>query len=203
MKDLVVMVADKNAQFALRGALNRPEALGIHPIQFEFRVHPGRDGGARKNGPEMLALERNRFAYGLLVMDFEGSGTTCADALELDAELDARLQRQWLDRAKAIVIEPEVDVWMWGSDNVLRELFQWEERRRIRDWLRDQGYQFNDREKPVRPKEALDAALRYCKLPRSSALYQEIASRASLPRCVDAAFQRLREQLVRWFPPER
>jgi hypothetical protein len=199
MKDLVVMVADKNAQFALRGALNRPEALGIRRIQFEFRVHPGRDGGARKSGPEMLALERGRFKHGLLVMDFEGSGTSCDNAEELEAELDARLQPHWTDRAKAIVIEPEVDAWMWGSNNALRESFRWEGRRRIRDWLRDQGYQFSDQEKPERPKEALEAVLRYCKLPRSSALYQEIASKLSLPRCVDPAFQRLRSQLIRWF----
>ena len=203
MKDLVVMVADKNAQFALRGALNRPEALGTRRIQFEFRVHPGRDGGARKTGPEMLALERGRFGHGLLVLDFEGCGSSCANALELDAELDARLRPHWSEQAKAIVIEPEVDVWMWGSDNVLRDSFRWEGSRPIRDWLRDQGYQFNDQEKPERPKEALEAVLRHCKLPRSSALYQEIADKVSLPRCVDPAFRRLRSQLIRWFPPEQ
>ena len=31
MKDLILVVADKNMHFALRGALNRPEALGIRP----------------------------------------------------------------------------------------------------------------------------------------------------------------------------
>ena len=134
------------------------------------------------------------------IEDFEGSGTGCANALGLEVELDTRLQPHWPERAKAIVIEPEVDVWMWGSDNVLRDAFRWEGPRRIRDWLRDQGYQFNDQEKPERPKEALEAVLRHCKLPRSSALYQEIASKVSLPRCVDPAFQRLRSQLMRWFP---
>jgi hypothetical protein len=72
MKDLVLLVADKNAQFALKGALQRPEALGIRRIEFEFRVHPGRDGGARKSGPEVLAMERWRFQNGLLVLDYEG-----------------------------------------------------------------------------------------------------------------------------------
>ena len=56
MKDLVLLVADKNAHFALKGALSRPEALEIHSIEFEFRVHPGRDGVARRTGPEVLAL---------------------------------------------------------------------------------------------------------------------------------------------------
>jgi hypothetical protein len=203
MKDLVVMVADKNAQFALQGALNRHESLGIRPIQFEFRLHPGRDGGVRKNGPEMLALERSRFSHGLLVMDFEGCGTSFSNATELEGDLDARLQTHWHDRAKSIVIEPEVDVWVWGSDNVLRESFQWEGTQRIRDWLRDQGYHFSEQEKPERPKEAFETILRYCRLPRSSARYQEVTSRVSLLRCVDPAFQRLRSQLCRWFPPAK
>jgi hypothetical protein len=34
MKDLVLLVADKNAQFVLKGALLRPEALGIRRIEF-------------------------------------------------------------------------------------------------------------------------------------------------------------------------
>ena len=71
----MLLVADKNAHFALKGALARPEAMGIRPIEFEFRVHPGRDGGTRKTGPELLALERRRFRHGLLVLDYEGSGT--------------------------------------------------------------------------------------------------------------------------------
>jgi hypothetical protein len=117
MKDLVLLVADKNAQFALKGALGRPEALAIRSIEFEFRVHPGRDGGARRTGPEVLALERRRFKHALLVLDFEGSGTDSPNAKGLEEQLDERLKTQWKEKAKAIVIEPELDAWVWGSDN--------------------------------------------------------------------------------------
>src|SRR5258707_585246 len=119
MKDLVLLVADKNAQFALKGALGRPDALEIRPIEFEFRVHPGRDGGARKSGPELLALERRRFEHALLVLDFEGSGTELPNAKDLEAQLDARLSGRWKEAAKSIVIEPELDVWIWGADNAI------------------------------------------------------------------------------------
>ena len=50
MQDLVLLVADKNAQFALSGALHRPQAMGIRSIELVFLVHPGRDGGTRKTG---------------------------------------------------------------------------------------------------------------------------------------------------------
>ena len=69
--------------------------------------------------PEVLALEYQRFQHGLLVLDYEGSGTDLPDAQALETQLDVRLQGRWNDRAKTIVIEPELDVWVWGSDNTV------------------------------------------------------------------------------------
>lgn len=203
MKDLVLLVADKNAQFALTGALQRPEALGIGPVESEFRVHPGRDGGARKTGPEILALERHRFRHALLVFDFEGSGTDLPDALAVEAQLDAKLRTRWGGQAKAIVIEPELDVWVWGSDNAVAEAIEWPTGRPLRGWLRAQGFAFDANQKPTRPKEALAAALRVPGWPRSSAVFRRIAERISLQRCIDPAFIRLRNQLAAWFPKSK
>ena len=86
MKDLFILVADKNAEYALKGALARPQALGIRPIEFEIRTHPGRDGGTRKSGPELLATQRRQYRHGLLIFDFEGSGTDLADAVALESQ---------------------------------------------------------------------------------------------------------------------
>ncbi len=199
MKDLIFLVADKNAQFALTGALGRPEALAIHPVEFEFRVHPGRDGGVRKSGPELLALEHRRFSHALLLLDFEGSGSESDDARALETELDARLRPVWNSRAKAIVIEPELDIWMWGSDNAIEEVIGWPAGEGIREWLSKSGFTFQTNQKPSRPKEALESALRLIRRPRSSALYQRIAEKISLRHCNDPCFHRLREQLVAWF----
>lgn len=200
MKDLFILVADKNAEFALKGALARPAALGIRPIEFEIRTHPGRDGGARKTGPEILATQIRQYRHGLLMFDLEGSGKESAGAVVLESQLDGRLHNQWKNAAKAIVIEPELDVWIWGSDNAVEASIEWPAGKGVREWLREQGFMFDANEKPTRPKEALEAALRVPDLPRSSALYQRIASRISLPRCKDAAFVRLRYQLLAWFP---
>jgi hypothetical protein len=110
------------------------------------------------------------------------------------------LQRLWNGRAKAIVIEPELDVWVWGADNAVAEAVNWPAGRSIRDWLRNHGFAVEANGKPQRPKEALEATLRVPDLPRSSALYQRIAEKISLRRCADQAFIRLRSQLVTWFP---
>jgi hypothetical protein len=201
MKDLVLLVADKNMHFALKGALERPKAMGIRPIQYEIPVHPGRDGGMRKSGPEILALERRRFTHALAMLDFEGSGTDLANGKELEARLDHRLRSAWNTQAKAIVIEPELDVWMWGSDNAIQQVIRWPSGKIIRQWLREHGFQLTSNGKPERPKEALESLLRELKIPRSSSLYQDIAGKISLAKCKDEAFQRLRRQLVAWFPP--
>jgi len=200
MKDLVLLVADKNAHFALKGALGRPEALGIAPIEFEFRVHPGRDGGVRKTGADALAREHRRFKHALLVLDFEGSGSELSSAGALETQLDSRLELIWRSSAKSVVIEPEVDVWIWGSDNAVEEVIEWRSGKRLREWLRDEGYTFDANDKPARPKEAMEAALKVAGTPRSSALYQRIAEKISLSRCADNSFLRLRNQLREWFP---
>jgi len=199
MQDLVLLVADKNMQFALRGALARPEALGVRPLSYDFRTHMGRDGGVRTTGPDVLSGERNRFSHALMVLDYEGSGGENVSVDTLEAELDGRLRAAWGGHAKAIVIAPEVDVWLWGADNALRETLQWPESGSIRDWLRGKGFDFNADGKPLRPKEALDAMRPMHKQPRSSALYEKITTRISLQNCQDAAFVRLRTQLQAWF----
>ena len=89
---------------------------------------------------------------------------------------------------------------MWGNDAALRNIINWTSPLSIREWLNSKRFDFGDDSKPERPKEALEAVLREVKQPRSSSLYQKIAQTISLKRCSDRAFQRLRHQLIDWFP---
>ena len=169
------------------------------PEVFDFRQHPGRDGGTRTSGAQILALERSRFSHAMLVLDHEGSGTE-QEPLELENSLDSQLAGSWGDQAKAIVIAPELDAWMWGSDNKLAEILHWPHAEPIREWLAKRGFEFQQNGKPMRPKEALEVIFPVCRMPRSSAIYQKIATNISLTRCEDTAFHRLRNQLQLWFP---
>lgn len=99
-----MLVADKNAQFALQGALSRPHALGIRSITYEFRSHPGRDGGVRASGSNVLAPERNRFQHALMLLDFAGCGTALLDPIALEVELDREVRATWIPRSSACVI---------------------------------------------------------------------------------------------------
>lgn len=202
MRDLVVLTADKNTQFALRGGLSRPQALGISPVSFDFRVHAGRDGGARVSGAEVLRGERRRFRHALLVFDFEGCGAAAGQTAEqLERQLDGTLSVVWGADAKAIVVDPELEAWVWGADNALHEVLGWPIQTSIRSWLGHNGHAVSDNGKPARPKEAFEALVPVHKLPRSSSIYESITSKISLASCQDAAFLRLRSVLQGWFPP--
>jgi hypothetical protein len=198
MPDLVVLVPDKNTEYAVHGALNRPESLGIRAVDFRIVVDPGRDGGVRKRGTQILRLERHQFTHAVLMFDYEGSGAAMS-AANLETELDATLAAHWGEAAKAIVIEPEMDIWMWGAETHIRDVVGWPAPPGIREWLVARGFVFGVHGKPERPKEAMDALFREVRVPRSSSHYGALAGRLSLARCQDAAFMRLRAALIRWF----
>ncbi len=201
MKDLAVIVADKNMSFALRGLLkHQAKSLGIREIEFEIEPHPGHDGGVRSTGPATLARFHREFQHGIIMLDWEGCGTELAMPGLLEADLDARLHTTWGERARSIVVAPEIDAWMWGNDSLLKEILGWDRDQPIRGWLRSRGFEFDDRGKPARPKEALGALMIALKRPRSSSIYESITARIGLRRCTDPAFGRLRATLRAWFP---
>jgi len=109
MKDLALLVADKDMELALQAALRRPESLSVRPFTFTCIKHPERDGGVRSNGASVLSVMASSHSHALLVLDFEGSGATGLTVEALESRLDAEMQPVWKDRGKSIVIAPELD----------------------------------------------------------------------------------------------
>ena len=54
--------------------------------------------------------------------------------------------------------------------------------------------------KPRRPKESFESILRQFRIPRSNALYGELAGKESLEGCVVPSFNRFVDTLRKWFP---
>lgn len=200
VKDLIVLVADKNMEYTIRAGLERPKSLGVRPITFEILQHVQRDGGVRSTGPELIRLRRRAYSHALVVLDYEGSGAQ-ESPQDLELDLDRQLSTVWGNDVKAIAIVPELESWVWGSDNALRPALAWPHELSIRAWVSEAGFTVSNEGKPDRPKEAFEAVLRECQVPRSSAVYANIARRISIPRCTDPALKRLRDQLRTWFPP--
>ena len=202
MKDLVVLAADKNIEHALMGLFERTEAMGIRPITVDIQVHPQRDPACALHGVEFLSGSSERYAYALLVFDHEGSGFDDTTPHQLQESLNEEFTRsRWGDRAKALVLVPELEAWVWSDSPHVEEVAGWRDRNPpLRNWLTDRGFLAVGEVKPLRPKEAFEAALYESRIPRSSSLYLQLAQRVSLERCTDTAFIDFKAILQGWFP---
>ena len=200
--DLVVLVADSNAKFAVTGLLSRHRSLRIRSPSHDVYVHPERDPGCCLKAHEFLRGFTAAYSHALVLFDREGRGREDESRASLENEVNGRLFRSgWGDRSAVIVIEPELDAWVWSRSPHVDSVLGWQGKRpSLREWLENGGHLQPGAAKPSRPKEALDAALRHVRKPRSSSLYRRMAEKVSLERCEDPAFLRLRELLRRWFP---
>ena len=120
------------------------------------------------------------------------------------AEVEERLARNgWGDRARVIVLDPELESWVWSDSPHVPRILGWSRTRPVlQSWLVERGLLEENQIKPVRPKEAMVAVLRSVRKPRSSKIYQRLAENVSLARCTDPAFEKLRTTLQQWFPNE-
>jgi len=200
-QDLIILVADKDAKYALQGVLSRPERLGIRSVRYRIEQHPMRDGGCRSQGVAYLRAFRRQFKHSLLIFDHEGCGVEeeLVEAIEtrMETEMD---KAGWVGKSAVIVIEPELDAWVWSDSPHVSDILGWKTQSQdLRAWLESKGWIVQGAIKPHRPKEALDAVLRKARRPHSAILYRELAENVSLQRCTDRAFAKLRSILLRWF----
>ncbi len=200
-KDLVVLAADKDMEHALQGLFTRTPALGIRPIEADILVHPQHDPACALRGVAFLSTFSEQYAYGMLMFDHEGSGKEQTPRQQLQRALDGEFARSpWGDRARTIVLSPELEAWVWSDSPHVDDVAGWKNRQpRLRSWLTAQGWLEEGAIKPARPKEAFRAALREARVPRSASLYRQIAERVSLARCTDRSFLEFRVVLRKWF----
>jgi hypothetical protein len=201
MNDLVLLVADGNMKAAVEGILKRRESLGIHDVLVDdIVVHDHHDAGCFKDAHNILRPFCKRCRYALVVMDHEGTGAETLSRSDVEAQVEQRLaENGWSGRNRAIVIQPELENWFWSDSPHVATVTGWPDLDSLRGWLVDRDFCQASMPKPVRPKEALQEAVKHTRTPRSASLYSELARRVSLERCSDPAFLRFKETLQEWF----
>ena len=199
-----MLVADGTMRRAVESLLSRHERLGIRRIQAQvFPGNPPYDSVAFLRCQDYLRPFLSLANYALVVFDREGCGSAGSRA-EIETEVERRLtQNGWEKRSIAVVIDPELEAWVWSDSPEVDVALGWSERGvSLRAWLAEGGFWQSGHGKPARPKEALDAALRNSNKKRSSSLYVDLATRVSFERCTDPAFLKLKSTLQSWFPRE-
>jgi hypothetical protein len=200
-KDLVVLIADKNMEGAFLGLLSRPQSLGLRDLSYDLYVHPERDPGCFLRGHDFLRPFAYRYSYALVIFDREGCGKDTVGRIDLERQVEQRLfSSGWNDRAAAIVIDPELEIWVWSDSPHVESALGWPAGgSSIRDWLKQRGWLPEGEIKPTQPKLAVDEALHLHGKPRSSSIYHQLAKKVGFDRCADPAFLKLRQILSRWF----
>ncbi len=199
--DLFVLVSDSNMKAAVQALLSRTEAMAIRAVQAEIRAHPQRDSGCCFGGVEFLSAFAGRFQHALLMFDREGCGKEDLVPADIETMIEERLSHTgWNDRVRVIVLDPELEAWVWSSSPHVEECLGWRNQPApLRRWLLERGHDFGGDGKPLRPKEAMESVLYATRTPRSSAIYRRLAETVSWRGCVDRAFLKLQSVLQDWF----
>ena len=202
--DLVCLVADRNMEATISGLLERPHALGIRPITREVPVHEERDPGCCHHPMKVLGPYRKNAEHALIVLDHAWEGVPAASGAELESWIeDNRLKREGLaDWTVPVVIEPELEVWVFSDSPHVDKVLGWTDRNPgLRKALERQGLWSPGDPKPTDPKAAFEWTLRTArKRPISSMYFRELARKVSTRRCQDRAFLRFKRILQNWFP---
>lgn len=207
LKDLIVLVADQDIEFSVRGLLSRHRAIGSRKMakgEYDVYRHLEHDPGCLQDSHNFLRPFINLYAHALIIFDREGCGKDDLSRGDLENLVEKQLAiNGWGNRAAAIVLDPEFEVWVWSESPHVDALLGWKGRQPdLISWLVEQGFKESNEAKPNRPKEAVEEALRIARKAKSASLYKQLAERVSLKKCIDPAFDKFKAIMQTWFPEE-
>lgn len=211
MRDVVFFVADGTMEQAFLGFLTRNDKhkhynLDTAPFDFDpaqdlIRI-PGNDPGVFNSAPEWVLGHTSKHRHAVVVFDLD-HGTEYETSYLRD-DLTKRIRGTgWTeDRFKVIVIEPELEAWIWQRNQKVAKSLKFASVPEMVKAVQDAKIDWPDgQDKPSRPKEALEAvATKRRGIGFSSAIHKSITSVVSATACQDAAFQELKATLQAWFP---
>lgn len=204
-QDLVVLVPDNDIEQTIRGLLDRHRDLNIRSVSWTLIKHPNHDPGCFNEGHNLLRTFHNQAEHALNIFDHDGSGQEQQSPESVEEEARIQLARNgWGERAQVIVIQPEIEEWIWSGSPSVDRIMGWGGLApTLREWLTNQGYySAPDQIKPANPKEAFRAALQESRKKPSAALFRQMADRVNFDNCEDRAFNKLRSLLQQWFAHE-
>lgn len=202
MTDLLCLVADKNMEAAVEGILRRPLALRTRAFGYEIVRHPRHDPGCFHSAQELLDGYRVKAAHAVVLLDRAWDGAPPESASQMEVSLEGSWKPEIRGWARAVVIDPELEAWVFSDSPHVAQILNWPaDTANLRASLVAAQLWADNAAKPADPKAAVDWTLRRTRLPRSSAIYRNLASRVSFERCDDRSFLRFMDILRGWFTP--
>ncbi len=201
MKDIIVLVADGTMLNVIEALLQRiPFSSNTRDFASDVINNIGHDSGCYNDAHEFLRPFINQYHYALVIFDKEGCGSEDKKRVEIEDEVQALLNKNgWLDRSSVVVIDPELENWIWQNSPHVERAFGWEEATSMYKWCLAEGILAHGDQKPIRPKETMHKILRKTRTSISSSIYKKIAQTCSYKNCTDLAFIKFINQLELWF----
>lgn len=206
MKDLLLYVADADAQAFMNSLLNKPLALNIRQITFDIERHPQRDSGMVQSGAELTRMKKGRYRKALLTWDHHGSGRDHKQsAEEVRTEMQNKLDSYtWRDNSSISIFVPELEQWLWYCENALLS-YCGIRADQLHAWLDERSAKLG---KPIetikaeQPKELFEYVMReHLKRTISPRDFAEIGKRAGVTGLMDcSSFHSIVDILRDWFP---
>jgi hypothetical protein len=199
--DLIVVAADLGIETVVRALLQRTQSMQIRQVAFEIQRLVG-DSKCCRTAHEYLRSFVRQFDYALVVFDRAGSGRESLSRAEIEAKVEGRLSiNGWKDRSAAVVLDPELEIWVWSDSGEVPAVLGWSGRQpELRTWLRQNFELRPESGKPVDPKAAFERALELAGSGPPARIFRQLAERVSPTRCADGAFLKFRSTLQNWFP---
>ncbi len=203
-QDLIVLVADLDIEVTIKTILKRARSLGIREISFQVDRFVKHDPGCYREAHDYLRPFVRQFHYAMVVFDRHGCGREERSREQLEADVESRLAPSgWAERAAAIVLDPELEVWAWSRSPEVPAVLGWGDTKTdLWGWMTENNLIDSGAQKPRDPKAALRRALRTTGKRPSASIFGQLAQRVGLRRCTDPAFDKLKTTLHRWFAAE-
>lgn len=204
-KDVVFFVADAAMEAVFREFLKRGHFAGrLHCADFSFdiaRDPPSKDGGVYKRVHELLKSFQHTHERTVVVLDKQfGNEGLKTDQVKSAIEENLRDSGWDDDHYAVVVIDPELEVWLWQDNAHVEQCLKYQGAKSLRATLADSGEWPVDCLKPLQPKDCIQQLIRRNRAGVPTVVYTQIAAKVSVLACQDAMFQALLAQLQTWFP---
>jgi hypothetical protein len=207
LRDLFVVVPDLDTEKTVITLLTkRQPALGI---SLNFNPHDevdllryaARDSGCYRDAVDLLRPKLTTHRHALVIFDRHGCGDDDRPRAEIEQTVEDQLrQNAWSPENVAVIaIDPEIEAWVWSASPNVAQTLGWKNNDELKAYLVSKGVWNPNALKPSDPKEALKLACRAKQVPVNAPLFAQLARTVGLQACQDAAFQKLRQSLTRWF----
>lgn len=209
MRDLVILVADGTMRAVFEAFFRRERwdrrlqcaSFDLWPQEDIINDPLYTDGGVHKSAHELLRPYLNTHRRAVVVLDQQFGGELPADIVRDQIQTNLTANGWANDRCAAIVIAPELEVWLWQDNpNVARAIGF--EGPSLQAHFRDLGRWPVGATKPIAPKETLREFIKPQKAMKPKVVYSRIAGSVSVNGCTDPAFQLFAQTLRAWFPTE-